>query len=128
MSTLAIRLLVLGNALLLTLPQGWCVALTFHRAEKSAPSKASCCSTCHVPGQSQRSVPKPVPSGPFKNCCCRAEVTAPPRVEVGRPEIVLAAAPGATENTGSRLAIAPDGLPRFYAAISQHVLNCLWLC
>src|SRR5438132_13637343 len=92
MSTLAIRLLVLSNALLLTLPQGWCMALTFHRPQKSAPPKVSCCSCCHHSSRSQAPVPKPVPGEPFKRCCSRGEITVPPRLEAGGPDVVVATA------------------------------------
>ena len=128
MSTLVIRLLVLANGLLLALPQGWCATLPTYRTAKPPP-KVSCCCTCKQPSQSERSDPKPAPTQPFKICCCRADLTVPPTLEIGAPDLVLCAVLTATDNSGFRQGTAyADDLACLFLPPSLHVLNCVWRC
>src|SRR5205085_7092252 len=98
MSTLVLRLLVLANGLLLALPPGWCATMPTYRAATPPPKARACCS-CNQPSQAEHPDPKPAPSQPLKFCCCRGDLTVPPTLRIGAPDMVLSAVFSAADDS-----------------------------
>src|SRR6266705_2007857 len=73
-----VRSLVLCNALLLALPQGWCCFVPLAAAcPDEAPAKVAEC--CHGSNgvKHEPSTPKPEPVKPLKECCCQPVLAGP---------------------------------------------------
>lgn len=121
--------LVLCNAFLLVLPQGWCCVLPMQAGETLAPvpEAKSCChaktAQPKTPAQQEEPV-RPVPS-----CCCEADYAAPEVAKVASPEyfallswalvdIDVIATPAVAANAAE--------LPIFIPPL--RLLHCLWLC
>src|SRR5262245_54820399 len=87
--SLFVRSLILCNAFLLVLPQGWCCFLPAPTAcPDQTPAKAADCCPCKGGARQKPATPKPVstpePARPFKTCCnCQpATFTGPSREKV----------------------------------------------
>jgi hypothetical protein len=124
------RSLVLCNALLLVLPQGWCCLLFAQTAcQGKAPAKAADCCHCSGGAKHEPSAPTPQPAKPFKACCAQSDALARSSGEIVHPDLGLALP----------LIAKVSGHPSFgkpvQASFDFHshspplqLLHCVWLC
>jgi len=125
MNTLAVKFLVLCNALLLALPAGWCcLPAAPEGREVPVPSAPTCCA-------SQEREPAPDDPSPVhsdSSCCCQKDglraMTAEQSLSLSTA--ILAVVPGIVaaqpEATALHTAVLVDASPPL------HVLQCVWRC
>lgn len=140
----AMKALVIGNALLLAMPPGWCCRDWTVRDAAPAPA-ASCCHArtaghASSPGHTQhaqaqeapsRDVAPAQPALPKIQCCCLREAPTPPRVTFdAQTQIYLVLSPAPSlDLTAEGAAVARVGDAVFHnAGPPLHVLQCVWLC
>src|SRR6266436_5218072 len=77
-----VRSLVLCNAFLLALPQGWCclVPLPTSCPDEAAAEAPECCH-CSNDVKHKPSTTTPEPPRPLKECCCQSDSLAGPNAE-----------------------------------------------
>jgi hypothetical protein len=124
-----LRYVVLGNALLLALPPGWCCVSPAQTVDSKAktPPPRNCCHCSEANESQQTSLPaKPtVPSVP----CCKAgsfTVAASPEKTVKMPVADTVAFSLRLIEVADVHPVTICGLP--ISSPPLHLLNCLWLC
>src|SRR5881227_2042782 len=128
MNALVLRVLVLGNALLLALPAGWCCTVPALNAAPAPEKPQSCCSARHkIP----RSPAKPCPPLPCKSCCDQhtkavrpQSVKAPTDPGYSAPVAVFLTDISAAGHDGPARAMTHAHSP----PPALHVLQCVWRC
>ena len=122
-----VRSLVLCNAFLLALPQGWCCFVPVPSAcPNEAPANAKC-SHCSRDVKHEPSAPTPEPAKPDKVCCCQSDTLAGLNAEKFQLDPGLVAPVSAA---------ADIPLPNRSAEIARchllspplHLVHCVWLC
>ena len=125
-----LRSLVLCNALLLALPQGWCCFVPLLTAcQDETPGQATDCCHCSDGVKQKPAAPTPEPAKPLKACCRQPDTLAGPNAETFHLDLSLVAPVSAT---------APDlGAPNAPGQVAHglhplspppHLLHCVWLC
>jgi len=125
-----VRSLVLCNALLLTLSQGWCCFVPLPTAcPDEAPAEVTDC--CHrSDGVKQKpAAPTPEPAKPLKACCRQPDTLAGPNAEKFHLDLGLVA-PVSITALGLTLPYAPGRIDHGFHPLSPplHLLHCVWLC
>jgi hypothetical protein len=138
--TSLIRSLVVCNAMLLALPQGWCCYVPTRSdpiKDKVTSKAAGCCHRSSGPSccrHSQAPTEKPSesvpsPNKPCQTCCWQAVAIAKPNpksVELEAGFSALASiSPPAPQVAGSATQVS-SGL-HFHSS-PLYLINCLWLC
>lgn len=121
MNTLLVKLLILGNSLLLALPAGICCADLSGRSE-SAPAAQTTC--CRHPQSSQPHQP----ARPAAECCCDRDATLP----------TASAVPAALQGISHQVADTAIVFKRALDDLQDEsllqrgpplrVLQCVWRC
>ena len=131
--SIVIRGVVLWNALLLALPQGWCCLVPrlpvrpCPEPARSAAEQGKDC--CHPKGPGDSGVRKALsPQEPCRQCCCQdgSEVVAP---EKARLDLATAAVVPVSSGDSEidRQGVAPAW--GFYShSPPLRFLHCVWLC
>ena len=128
---LFVRSLVLCNAFLLVLPQGWCCFLPVpNDSLGQTPAKAAERCSCTNPAKQKPATPAPQPANPSKTCCyCQpANITVPSsekvQVDVGIGIPFVVSTCHAAPSNAMVLTICgyrPHSPP-------LQLLHCIWLC
>lgn len=127
---LFLRSLVLCNALLLALPQGWCCLIPLATAcPDETPVEAAECCHCSNGVKHEPSTPTPKPAKPLKACCCQPDSLAGPNAEKFHFDLGMVAPVDATV---SDLALPnnPGQVAHGFHLLSPplNLLHCVWLC
>lgn len=133
--SLLLRSLVVCNAFLLALPQGWCCFLPVPTGcPDQTPAKAADCCPCGDGAKQKpttpKSAPTPEPDKPCKTCCyCQPATFTGPSSEKVHHDLGLAA-PFIISTFDAALHIAPDLTACGYRSHSPplQLLHCVWLC
>lgn len=125
MSALWAKLLVLGNAVLLAFPLGWCCPVSAARAGDNSPPPAHCCGAC----QEDPSESTPAPATPARDCCCDRDTNVPPVTEKYHwvPGLALLAFAVGPEDTACSTAPVLVTVEPFESPPLQ-LRFCVWRC
>jgi hypothetical protein len=124
-----LRILVLGNALLLALPPGWCCLLPARPTAPAPEDALPCCPLCRHEAQQPASPPEACPNPPAGGCSCQSDPATPPQAKTAAPDLSVApdfASAGealAPTGIGPALAVLPS-----FASPPLQVLLCVWRC
>jgi hypothetical protein len=128
------RILVLGSAMVIALPPGWCclgfrVAAAEYTPAEAVPQPKSCCHTEPEPVAADEPAGQ-APSAPALSCCCRDEaaVRSDQKVVADGPTLAAPLVPPAVDWAGPLTSSHTDHLTPLALASLLQVLHCVWLC
>jgi hypothetical protein len=122
--------LLLGTALFLVLPPGWCCVLPQLGKATASPNPAPSCCGPRAHSSKHICLPPEQEDGPTTPaCCCPLDTALPPSPEAlpddlgPAPLVVVAGADGPL--VGARFVL---GLTSFATSPPRQLLHCVWLC
>jgi hypothetical protein len=120
--------LVLCNALLMGLPQGWCCVVPFQTAESQAPGTRSC-PHCKQAAQTKSPSQKQEPVQPINSCRCQADMTGVKAAKTVLPDL-SSALPVAVARADLLLdgGTVPDSIVCNVNSPPLQLIHCVWLC
>jgi hypothetical protein len=121
-----LRVLVVGNALLLTLPPGWCCPAPVAEKPAAPPAAPSCCHAEVPPAPDSQPLSCPMSA---TKCCCQFDSTAPPHIakyvvdSAWSLPLIPAVSPSVSD-----AAIAAEAAAILFPSPPINVLQCVWRC
>ncbi len=128
-----LRILVLGNALFLALPSGWCCLLPAACPAHTVPQVKETTDCCCCTKEAEKNTPRPAtpPHTPTRPCCVQRDLASVPASDVFAEEpgyvgfvgfaiepLTLSSAGFALDHSSGLHVLSP----------SLQILHCVWLC
>jgi hypothetical protein len=122
-----LQLVVLANAILLTLPPGWCQSVSAPCQPEKVAARASC---CHRAAPSRTSGSEETPVVPSTQCCCTREAV-PPEKSVQHSNdlaVSLHVVAGDLAAISGPQTIGHPASAALSAGPPLRILLCVWRC